>query len=196
MPMYRWFNPAGGTTVMRQKLWLWLFARDYENVDTPINLAKAKVVMMERQIQVLKLEIEMAVSDRDATLKALEKAKLRDRRGNGITHWQGEKLRWYQFSIFQWAKPYVEPPPEYETLGPRMGFTRKRVKKGGDKHMNVSFLAHVKDRDTLRQQLEDGGVDDLTEIHRYVPGEKLKQEQGEKKQAFEQRKAANKEHID
>lgn len=160
MPKKRYRVPPGSKVVLIEKKWWWPFgARLFHNMDSDINQLKGKHVKLQREIASVELAIAQAEKDKENIIKTLEKSKLRAPDGSGLTEWKEERLPWYKLSIFQWAKPYVPEPPEFDTklvLG-RAGVKRRERPK----EMQVAIDKHEKNRDKVREQMLEGGVENV-----------------------------------
>jgi hypothetical protein len=129
MPWFRQKLLRGTNVIHIQKRWLF-GARFYEDYRNPINKKKAECVKLEKKITLLKAEI--ANAEREYLLEVTfmtTKIKRHDKDGGALTSWKEEKLKWWQFSIFQWAKPFIEEPMAFDPRTYRTGSARGQAKE-------------------------------------------------------------------
>lgn len=198
MPYFRLKLLPESKTVLKQKRWSLFrvlpWARLYMNMRTPINMKKEKALELQRALAKLTADIAQMEKEYDAMVKNLkEKPAMRDKDGGGLTQWKFEPLPWWKFSIFQWAIPFVDEPPEFDPAIYRGG-GRKAPQRKRPKDMDIAVNALREDGNAFRKEMEEGTPDgdgDRIPIASFTPGDGdrgMQKRKGEDDAHFKQRK--------
>ncbi len=169
MPWYREKLPRGSSNIIIQKRWFrfWFFGwhefkANYSEMSTPINIAKAKCVDMESQLNGMKAKIKEAEREYKVKIKNMEKEITgRDTDGGVITRWRWVRNPFYKFSLFQWGIDYVDIPLAYDRKtyssgGGAADHHRSRVKSA-----DIAIDVFGKEMDEFKHLVEDDAKDKI-----------------------------------